>query len=227
MNINDTKNVEQLMQFQIFTNILKEASNNSSSFNLAMESLMASMSEKNESSSTYNSTENIQNIKDKFNLKDSDLDNLSAVYEDLNKSIKNGNSEILSLVDKASKKYNIDKELILSVIQQESSFNPNCTSHAGAMGLMQLMPENCEDLNVANPYNIAENIDAGTHHLKDMLKMHNYNKKLALAAYNAGCGTLKRRNVSNENEIYKLPKETQNYVKKVINYYGKAKNIDL
>lgn len=227
MNINDTTNVEQLMQFQLFTKILEKASNNSSSFNLAMESLMASLSEKNEPSSIYNSTQNIQNIKDNFNLKDSDLNNLANVYEDLNRSIKNGNSDILPLVEKASKKYNIDKDLILSVIQQESAFNPNCTSHAGAMGLMQLMPENCEDLNVANPYNISENIDAGTHHLKDMLKMHNYNKKLALAAYNAGCGTLRRRNVSDENEIYKLPKETQNYVKKVMNYYGKAKNLDL
>lgn len=126
---------------------------------------------------------------------------------------------ILNAIEKYSKKYDMDKNLIIAVIKQESDFNPNCVSSAGAMGLMQLMPENCTEYGVSNPYNIEQNIDAGIRHLKDMIKIQKGDLMLGLASYNAGPGTLRKRNVTNVEGISKLPSETRNYVKKVMNYY--------
>lgn len=126
---------------------------------------------------------------------------------------------ILDAIEKYSKKYNMDKDLIIAVIKQESDFNPNCVSHAGAMGLMQLMPENCTEYGVSNPYNIEQNIDAGIRHLKDMINIQKGNLMLGLASYNAGPGTLRRRGVTTVEGISKLPSETRNYVKKVMKYY--------
>jgi len=109
----------------------------------------------------------------------------------------------------------------MAVIKQESDFDPNSTSHAGAQGLMQLMPGTARELGVTDPYDIEQNIDGGTKYLKSMLEMYSNSKQLALAAYNAGPGTLRRRGVDTVEEISKLPTETQDYVKKVMKYYGK------
>ncbi|MBP3917396.1 lytic transglycosylase domain-containing protein [Clostridium sp.] len=126
---------------------------------------------------------------------------------------------IYNTVEKYSKELDIDKDLILSIIKQESNFNPKVTSSAGAKGLMQLMDFNSETYGVSDPYNIEENIKGGTRLLKDYLNMYDNDVEMALMAYNGGPGTMERRGVTSAEDLYKMPEETQNYVPKVLNYY--------
>ena len=138
--------------------------------------------------------------------------------ENLNKEVK-PNAKALdriqkyeNVIDEAAKKFNVDKQLIKSVILTESAGKANAKSHANAKGLMQLMDSTAADMGVINPWNPKENIFGGTKYLSKMLKEHDGDTDLALAAYNAGPGNVRK---------YKgIPpfKETQNYVKRVNNY---------
>ncbi|MBR1461291.1 lytic transglycosylase domain-containing protein [bacterium] len=118
---------------------------------------------------------------------------------------------ILSIVDRAAKKYNVDPKLILAIMYNESRFNPKAKSHCGAMGLMQLMPATAKHYGAADPYNMEQNIFAGTKFIAELSKRYKGNITLIAAAYNAGPGNVK-------NSVPKK-RETQTYVARVNSTY--------
>lgn len=122
-------------------------------------------------------------------------------------------SQILDMINKVSKQNGVDERLVQALIKQESGFNPNAKSKAGAIGLMQLMPSTAKALGVKDPYNAAQNVEGGVKYLKSMLDKYNGNIILALAAYNAGPNAV--------DKYSGVPpyKETQNYVKNILANY--------
>ena len=86
---------------------------------------------------------------------------------------------------------------------------------------MQLMPATARELGVKNSFDVSQNVEGGTKYLKGLLDMYGNSKEMALAAYNAGAGAVKSRGMHNASEVYKMPTETQDYVKKIIANYNK------
>lgn len=121
------------------------------------------------------------------------------------------------MIAKAAAKHQMDPKLLHAVIQAESAYNANAVSSAGAVGLMQLMPDTARRYGVSDRRNAEQNIDGGTRYLKDLLAMFNSNLKLAVAGYNAGEGAVMKYN----NTIPPYP-ETRNYVQQVLTLYGKG-----
>lgn len=115
-----------------------------------------------------------------------------------------------NIVQQAAQTHKVDAALVHAVIHAESGFNPNAVSPKGASGLMQLMPATARRYGVQNIFDPQQNVGAGVHYLKDLLKMFGNNPRLALAAYNAGENSVKRFG-----GIPPYPETTQ-YVSKVL-----------
>ncbi|MHB9037031.1 MAG: lytic transglycosylase domain-containing protein [Armatimonadota bacterium] len=114
-------------------------------------------------------------------------------------------------IESTAAKYGIDSALLKAVIRAESGFNPNAMSGAGAQGLMQLMPSTAKSLGCSDPFDPAQNIEAGAKYLKQQLDRFG-SVEQALAAYNAGPGAVAKYNG--------VPpfRETQGYIQKVLTY---------
>ena len=121
-----------------------------------------------------------------------------------------GSAPYEQLIDAAAQKYGIDPAVLKGLIKQESGFNPNAGSPAGAQGLTQLMPGTAASLGVSDVHDPAQSIDGGAHYLKMQLDRFGGDYSKALAAYNAGPGAVQRYSG--------VPpySETQNYVKNVL-----------
>ena len=118
-----------------------------------------------------------------------------------------------SFISQACDRYGVEFSLVKAIIKAESDFNHRAVSRAGAMGLMQIMPDNFGDLKIDDPFNPWENIMGGTWYFKKLLTYYKGKLPLALAAYNAGPTVV---------DLYKnIPpfRETENYVEKVMKYY--------
>lgn len=112
------------------------------------------------------------------------------------------------LIASMSEAHGVDPNLVRALIQVESGYRPTARSKKGAMGLMQLMPSTAREYKVRNPYDPKANIAAGVKHLKTLIDR--WGVELALAAYNAGEGAVRKFNG--------IPpyKETRNYVSRIL-----------
>ncbi|NCB03104.1 MAG: lytic transglycosylase domain-containing protein [Spirochaetia bacterium] len=117
-----------------------------------------------------------------------------------------------AIFQKAADTYDVPLGLLKAIGKAESNFDPSARSKSGAMGVMQLMPKTAASLGVKNAFDPVQNIMGGAKYLKDMLKQFNGNVELALAAYNAGPGNVKKHGG--------VPPfaETQRYIAKVMGY---------
>ena len=143
-------------------------------------------------------------------------------------------------VEQYSEKYNLDKYLVYAIIKAESNFKPDIVSTSGAIGLMQLMDATAEELaneiNYMYPsneilYEPETSIALGTAYFNKLLAIYEGNVNLALTAYNAGIGNVKKwidnqTIKSDGSDIENIPfKETNNYVRKILRDYKIYKDL--
>lgn len=123
--------------------------------------------------------------------------------------------EVEALIEKHSAQNGLDPNLVRAVITAESGGDPNSVSPKGAMGLMQLMPETARGYGVQDPFDPEQNIAGGTRMLAEKLKQYDGDLALALAAYNAGSGNVRKYGG--------VPpfRETQNYIQRIFSMLGR------
>lgn len=218
---NSSNGTDGIFKMMMMANMMKGSGDEAGkSFNIAFSCLLNALQEKQ----GYNKVHNESTNNDLTHITDMifrpNFGGLNGVNEkgEVSKELISDNEKIEAAIKKASDKHGISEKVIRTIIKLESEFNPNVTSWAGAMGLMQIMPETAAQYGVKNPYDIEENIDAGTKHIKDYLNLYNGNLEMALAGYNCGCGTMSSRGVKSAADFYKLPEETINYISKFRKY---------
>lgn len=128
-------------------------------------------------------------------------------------TVSQGSQWLDPIIAKAAGRYGVEAGLIKAVIKAESGFNPTAVSHAGAQGLMQLMPGTARSLGVSDSFDPEQNVMGGTRFLRDLLKRYNGNLDSALAAYNWGPGNVDRKPDH-------LPRETRDYLARVKQLYS-------
>lgn len=240
----DISKVEDFLGLTISKEILKKAVGEGSEFDLIYETMLSDKIENmnsndnsensKDTSYTYTASGSGQRLDNiPLRIRTEPIQTGELILENNNKLDNNTNinsnsriysseddsvdmEKIYNTVDKYSSEYGVDRNLVLAIIKQESNFNSNAVSSAGAKGLMQLMDFNSEAYGVNNPFDIDENIEAGVKHIKSYLNMYDGNVEMALMAYNAGPGTIERRGVKSSSDLYKMPEETQNYVPKIM-----------
>lgn len=121
-----------------------------------------------------------------------------------------GAGTIRQHIQMAAQQYGISGDLVDAVAWQESRYNPRARSSTGAIGVMQLMPGTARDLGVSNPHDVRQNVAGGAAYLREQLDRFGNNIPLALAAYNAGPGAVRKYGG--------IPpyRETQNYVRRIM-----------
>ncbi len=122
-------------------------------------------------------------------------------------------TDLRALATETARRHGLDPELVLAVVSVESAFHPEAISPKGAQGLMQLMPATAASLGVRDALDPAENLDGGVRHLGSLVSGYRGDLRLALAAYNAGAGAVKRHGG--------VPpyRETRDYVERVLGRY--------
>lgn len=118
-----------------------------------------------------------------------------------------------AIIHKAAEQFGVEAHLIKAIIMAESAFDPNAISESGAQGLMQLMPITANDMRVYDPFDPEENILGGTQYLSLLLKKFKQDKRLAIAAYNAG-----PKIVTEHDSVPPIP-QTKRFVERVMKYY--------
>jgi hypothetical protein len=129
-------------------------------------------------------------------------------------TVSSGDEDLDEIFAQAAEEYGVDVNLLKAVAQAESDFDTNAVSSCGAMGIMQLMPQTAQSLEVDDPFDARQNIAGGAKMLAYLLDDYNGDVTLALAAYNAGSGAV--------NRYGGVPPytETQNYIKKINSILG-------
>ena len=197
-----------------------DSSSTSSAFNIMFTSLLNAISQKNKTVKNESEKVSLEGIFNTYNnsiLNAGNISNKNYVAADV--SNLTVDERIENAVELYSNQHGVDSNLVKAIIKVESNFDPNVVSSAGAKGLMQLMPENCKALGVEDPFNIEQNIEGGVKHIKEYIDRYNGDVEMALMAYNGGPTRMMNRGVKSMADIYKMPKETQNYVPKVMSYY--------
>ncbi len=133
----------------------------------------------------------------------------SAQQPALSKPVPQKENQITAMIDEVAGKVSVAPELIHSVVSAESAYNPAAVSHAGAQGLMQLMPETAQELGVQDSFDPMENLLGGSKYLKQLLEKYDGNLDHALAAYNWGQGNVDRKGLE------QMPQETRDYLARV------------
>jgi soluble lytic murein transglycosylase-like protein len=157
----------------------------------------------------------INTIEQRFNHSSANGHNFSAVLAGVqaNDSINEKNfasDDISKIIDYTAKKYGVDSKLVMAVAKVESNLSPDVVSSAGAVGVMQLMPETAQGLGVRNSKDPRDNIDGGVRYLKQLITSFDGDITKAVAAYNAG-----PQAVTKYNGIPPYT-ETKDYVAKVM-----------
>ncbi len=129
-----------------------------------------------------------------------------------------GTKKFDGIIQDAARRYGVDFSLLKAIIRAESSFDPQAISRKGARGLMQIMPQNFQTLDIQDPFDPQQNIMGGARYFRSLLDRYQGKVALTLAAYNAGPTAVDR--------YRRIPPyaETQNYVEKVLRYYKHYKN---